>query len=68
MRDTMHDDMTPEEVREAWARMHAKLSPDEREMLSATLSGAEVNHALLYVVGALLLGIVGGWALHGLFS
>ena len=64
----MHDDMTPDQFREAWERMYAKLDADERELLSATLSGAEVNHALLYMLGALLLGLVGGWALHGLFG
>ena len=60
--------MTHDEFREAWERMYAKLTPDEREMVSDTLAGAEVNHSLLYMVGALLLGLAGGWALHALFG
>lgn len=61
-------DMTEAEFVATWKRIMAHLTPTERDVVEAVVAGAAVNHALVYVAVAALLGLVGGWALHGLWG
>lgn len=48
--------MKLQEYNEAWNTIRSKLTRSEQELIDNTITGAEINHSIIYVVVAFVLG------------